>query len=69
MCLDAAHRDESCGGHFREEFQTDEGEALRNDDEYAYVAGWLYRGGDKTPALAKEPLVYDNIKLAQRSYK
>ena len=69
MCLDAAHRNESCGGHFREEFQTDEGEALRNDDEYAYVAGWLYRGGDKTPALAKEPLVYDNIKLAQRSYK
>jgi succinate dehydrogenase / fumarate reductase flavoprotein subunit len=46
-----------------------EGEALRNDDEYAYVAGWLYRGADKTPALAKEALQYENIKLAQRSYK
>jgi succinate dehydrogenase / fumarate reductase flavoprotein subunit len=69
MCLDALHRNESCGGHFREEFQTEEGEALRNDDEFAYVAAWLYRGRDKTPALAKEPLVYENIKLAQRSYK
>ncbi len=69
MCLDAYHRNESCGGHFREEFQTEEGEALRNDDDYAYVAGWLYRGREKTPALAKEPLVYENIKLAQRSYK
>jgi succinate dehydrogenase / fumarate reductase flavoprotein subunit len=69
MCLDALQRDESCGGHFREEYQTEEGEALRNDDEYAYVAGWLYRGADKTPALAKESLQYENIKLAQRSYK
>jgi len=69
MCLDALHRNESCGGHFREEYQTPEGEALRNDDEFAYVAGWLYRGADKTPALAKEPLQYENIKLAQRSYK
>jgi succinate dehydrogenase / fumarate reductase flavoprotein subunit len=69
MCLDALHRNESCGGHFREEYQTEEGEALRNDDEYAYVAGWLYRGADKTPALAKEALQYENIKLAQRSYK
>jgi len=69
MCLDAYHRNESCGGHFREEFQTEEGEALRNDDEYAYVAGWLYKGRDKTPALAKEKLEYENIKLAQRSYK
>jgi succinate dehydrogenase / fumarate reductase flavoprotein subunit len=69
MCLDALHRDESCGGHFREEFQTEDGEALRNDDDYAYAAAWLYRGDDRTPALAKEPLVFENIKLAQRSYK
>jgi succinate dehydrogenase / fumarate reductase flavoprotein subunit len=69
MCLDALHRNESCGGHFREEYQTEEGEALRNDDEFAYAAGWLYRGDDKTPALAKEPLQFENIKLAQRSYK
>ncbi len=69
MCLDAYHRDESCGGHFREEYQTGEGEADRNDADFAYVAGWLYRGRDKLPALAKEPLVYENIKLAARSYK
>ncbi len=69
MCLDALHRNESCGGHFREEYQTEEGEALRNDDDYAYAAGWLYRGDDKLPALAKEPLAFENIKLSQRSYK
>jgi succinate dehydrogenase / fumarate reductase flavoprotein subunit len=69
MCLDALHRNESCGGHFREEFQTEDGEALRNDDEFAYAAAWLHRGEGKTPALAKEPLVFENIKLAQRSYK
>lgn len=69
MCLDALHRNESCGGHFREEYQTPEGEALRNDDDFAYVAGWLHRGAGKTPALAKEKLVYENIKLATRSYK
>jgi succinate dehydrogenase / fumarate reductase flavoprotein subunit len=69
MCLDALHRNESCGGHFREEYQTEDGEALRNDDDFAYAAAWLHRGDDKTPALAKEPLVFENIKLAQRSYK
>ena len=69
MCLDALHRNESCGGHFREEFQTEDGEALRNDDDYAYAAGWLYRGEDKLPALAKEHLHFENIKLSQRSYK
>ena len=69
MCLDALHRNESCGGHFREEYQTEEGEAKRDDDNFAYVAAWLYRGTGKTPALAKEALHYENIKLAQRSYK
>jgi succinate dehydrogenase / fumarate reductase, flavoprotein subunit len=69
MCLDALNRNESCGGHFREEFQTEEGEARRDDDAYAYVAAWMYRGDNKTPALAKEPLKFDNVKLSQRSYK
>ncbi len=69
MCLDALDREESCGGHFREEFQTDEGEAKRNDDAFAYVAAWFYRGDNNTPGLAKEPLKYENIKLSQRSYK
>ncbi len=68
MCLDALNRNESCGGHFREEYQTEDGEALRNDDEYSYVAAWEYHGfGNYT--LHKEDLVYSNIKIAQRSYK
>ena len=69
LCLDALHRNESCGGHFREEFQTDDGEARRDDDNYAYVAAWLHRGDNKPPALAKEPLVFETVKLTQRSYK
>jgi succinate dehydrogenase / fumarate reductase flavoprotein subunit len=69
MCLDALHRNESCGGHFREEFQTEEGEALRDDDKYAYVAAWSHRGDTKAPGLVKEALNYENIKLTQRSYK
>jgi len=68
MCIDALHRRESCGGHFRAESQTEDGEALRNDDQFAYVAAWEYGGGDK-PVLHKEPLVYKFIELKQRSYK
>jgi succinate dehydrogenase / fumarate reductase, flavoprotein subunit len=69
MCLDALHREESCGGHFREEHQTQEGEARRDDEGFAYVAGWLHRGDNRAPALAKEPLGFENVKLTQRSYK
>ena len=69
MVDDALHRKESCGGHFREESQTEEGEALRNDDEFAYVAAWQFTGEDMPEQLNKEPLVYENVKLAQRSYK
>jgi succinate dehydrogenase / fumarate reductase flavoprotein subunit len=69
MCIDALHRNESCGGHFRVEYQTPDGEAKRNDDEYLYVGAWEYRGDDAEPALHKEPLVYEEVKLATRSYK
>jgi succinate dehydrogenase / fumarate reductase flavoprotein subunit len=69
MCLDALHREESCGGHFREEYQTDDGEALRNDDLFAYVAAWEYRGADQPPKLHREPLGFEYVHLAQRSYK
>jgi succinate dehydrogenase / fumarate reductase flavoprotein subunit len=68
MCLDALNRNESCGGHFREEFQTEEGEAKRDDDNYAYVAAWEYKG-DSQFELNKEELKFENIKIAQRSYK
>jgi succinate dehydrogenase / fumarate reductase flavoprotein subunit len=68
MCIDALNRNESCGGHFREEYQTEEGEAMRDDENYMYVAAWEYEG-DSQWALNKEPLVYENIKIAQRSYK
>ncbi|MCB9033553.1 MAG: fumarate reductase/succinate dehydrogenase flavoprotein subunit [Chitinophagales bacterium] len=68
MCLDALNRNESCGGHFREEYQTEEGEAMRDDDNYTYVAAWEYNG-DSNYNLHKEELVYENIKLVQRSYK
>ncbi len=68
MCFDALQRNESCGGHFRTEYQTADGEAERNDADYAYVAAWGWKGGE-TPELHKEPLVYENIKLATRSYK
>jgi len=66
---DALHRKESCGGHFREEYQTEEGEALRDDENFAYVAAWEYKGKPSDAVLHKEPLVYENIKLVQRSYK
>lgn len=68
MCRDALHREESCGGHFRTEYQ-EEGEAKRNDDEFAYVAAWEYAGEGKDPILNKEPLEYENVKLSTRSYK
>jgi succinate dehydrogenase / fumarate reductase flavoprotein subunit len=69
MCIDALHRTESCGAHFREESQTPDGEALRDDVNFAYVAAWQYAGDDKAPILNKEPLVFENVKLSQRSYK
>jgi len=67
MCVDALNRNESCGGHFREEFQTEEGEAMRDDDKFAYVAAWENNGDSWT--LHKEELNYENIKIQQRSYK
>ncbi len=69
LCYDALTRNESCGGHFRVEYQTPDGEAVRNDDEYAYVSAWGWKGENQKPELNKEPLVYENIKLATRSYK
>ena len=69
MCIDARHRNESCGGHFREEYQTEEGEALRRDDEFAYVAAWAWTGDPGSPELIKEPLEFENVKLSTRSYK
>jgi succinate dehydrogenase / fumarate reductase flavoprotein subunit len=69
MCLDALHREESAGGHFREEFQTPDGEALRDDAHFAYVAAWEYTGAGKPPVLHKEPLNFEYVALAQRSYK
>ena len=69
MCRDALERNESCGGHFREEFQTPEGEALRDDEHYSYVAAWEYQGEGVTPALNKEPLTFEYVHPSQRSYK
>lgn len=69
MALDALERNESCGGHFREESQTPEGEALRNDEEYCYVSAWEFQGEGKKPVLHKEPLEFEYVKLTQRSYK
>jgi succinate dehydrogenase / fumarate reductase flavoprotein subunit len=69
MCVDALHRRESCGGHFRAESQTEDGEALRHDDLFCYVAAWEHGGEDGQPILHKEPLVYEFIELKQRSYK
>jgi len=66
---DALHRNESCGGHFREEYQTEEGEAQRDDENFAYVAAWEYKGKPSEAVLHKEPLVFENVKLVQRSYK
>lgn len=73
MCLDALAREESCGGHFRTEYQTADGEALRNDENYCHVAVWEHQGQTDAPAAGHkrhvEPLVYENVKLATRSYK
>jgi succinate dehydrogenase / fumarate reductase flavoprotein subunit len=66
---DALHRNESCGGHFREEYQTADGEAQRDDQNFAYVAAWEYKGSPSDAVLHKEELVFDNVKLVQRSYK
>ena len=69
MARDALHRNESCGGHFREEHQMPDGEAKRDDNNFSYVAAWEFRGSDAKPELHKEPLVYENVKPAVRSYK
>ncbi|GAA4944423.1 fumarate reductase/succinate dehydrogenase flavoprotein subunit [Streptomonospora halophila] len=69
MCIDAMHRRESCGGHFRAESQTEDGEALRHDDEFAYVAAWEFGGTGEPPVLHKEPLEYEYVEMKQRSYK
>jgi succinate dehydrogenase / fumarate reductase flavoprotein subunit len=69
MARDALLREESCGGHFREEFQTPEGEALRQDADFMFVSCWEYRGADQEPELHKVPLNYESIKIAQRNYK
>ena len=69
MCLDALHREESCGGHFREEYQTADGEALRNDEKFCHVAAWEYTGDGKTPVRHVEQLEFQNVHLATRSYK
>ncbi|HMC22265.1 MAG TPA: fumarate reductase/succinate dehydrogenase flavoprotein subunit [Thermoanaerobaculia bacterium] len=69
MCIDALHREESCGGHFRVEHQTPDGEALRNDEKFMYVAAWEFTGLGNEPRLHKEPLAYEEVKVATRSYK
>ncbi|SEA13947.1 succinate dehydrogenase subunit A [Bowdeniella nasicola] len=69
MCIDALHRRESCGGHFRAESQTEDGEAMRHDDEFAYVAAWEFAGDGQPPILHKEDLVYEYVEMKQRSYK
>ena len=69
MVEDALVREESCGGHFREEHQTEEGEARRDDKSFAHVSAWEFRGVGETPELHQEPLVFENVELTQRSYK
>jgi succinate dehydrogenase / fumarate reductase, flavoprotein subunit len=69
LAFDALHREESCGGHFREECQTSEGEALRNDNKYAYAAAWEFTGDGKKPKLNKEPLTFEYVRPSERSYK
>ena len=69
FCRDALQRNESCGGHFRVEYQTEDGEALRDDENYCYSAAWEFKGVDSTPEMHKEPLKFENVELAVRSYK
>jgi succinate dehydrogenase / fumarate reductase flavoprotein subunit len=69
MARDALQREESCGGHFREEYQTPDGEAKRDDEHFSFVAAWAYRGDGRVPELHKENLEFENVQLTQRSYK
>jgi succinate dehydrogenase / fumarate reductase flavoprotein subunit len=69
LSRDALMRRESCGGHFRTEFQYEDGEAKRDDENYSFVAAWEYQGADKAPLMHKEPLVYEEVKMSTRSYK
>ena len=69
LCWDALKREESCGGHFREEHQSEDGEALRDDEGFSFVSAWHFQGDDREPDLVKEELVYEEIKMATRSYK
>jgi succinate dehydrogenase / fumarate reductase flavoprotein subunit len=69
MIYDALNRKESCGGHFREESQTEEGEAKRDDENFSHVSVWEYAGSNQKPKLHQEPLVFENVELSQRSYK
>ena len=69
VCRDALHREESCGGHFREEFQTEDGEAKRDDANFCHVAAWEYQGPDKKPIRHVESLDFETVHLTQRSYK
>jgi succinate dehydrogenase / fumarate reductase flavoprotein subunit len=69
MAIDALERPESCGCHLREESQSEEGEALRDDQNYSYVSAWAYTGDDAQPEFCKEPLDFENVELSQRSYK
>ena len=69
MARDALHREESCGGHFREEYQTDDNEAKRNDDAFTHAAAWEYKGQNEKPVLNKEELLFDEVSLTTRSYK
>ncbi len=69
LCVDALQREESCGGHFRVEHQTEDGEALRDDDNFSYVAAWEWTGDAGKPEVHKEPLEFEYAHLAQRSYK
>ena len=69
LCRDALDREESCGGHFRAEHQTPEGEALRDDEHFSHVSAWEFAGDDTPEVLHKEPLEFEYVHLAQRSYK
>jgi succinate dehydrogenase / fumarate reductase flavoprotein subunit len=69
FCRDARHRKESCGGHFRVEYQTEDGEATRDDENFCYSAAWEYKGDEQEPEMHKEPLTFESVELAVRSYK
>jgi succinate dehydrogenase / fumarate reductase flavoprotein subunit len=67
--MDALHRKESCGGHFRVEYQTEDGEAMRDDENFCYSAAWEFKGDDRKPEMHREPLEFKHVELAVRSYK